>query len=857
MTVNFPDAAGQIEVPGNLPAEPNAFIGRERDLADLVAMLGHVRALTLCGPGGIGKTRLALKLAASLASDYPDGAWITDLADADAAERLVPLVAATLGIHAEPDQPLSDTLAEALRPRTMLLVLDTCEHLIEAAAELVQRLLGLCPHLRVIATSREALRVRGEVIWRVPPLGLPARGDGDLPTEAVAGSEAVRLFVARASAVRRGFSLSPGNIEAVADICRTLDGVPLAIELAAARTRTLSAEQIRLRLARRFELLALGDRTAPARQQTLRATVEWSYDLLTPPERKLLSRLAVFHAWSLDMAEQVCADDEIPARDVLDLLTTLIDKSLVIVDGELNGDGRYRLLDTVAELAAEIATTSGELPALAAAHRDCMLAMAESIAARAYVRGDPPWHERVAMYHRALAERPNFHLALGYCEQQGEAEAGLRICDALSGSWLASGDVAEGADWIDRLLAITAQVRPHVRARALAVRAELAFEQLDFEGAARHAAACLELSKSCGAGNPATALRLQALIMLMAGRADDALAQADAALDAARRMADDWETGVALASRAAVLAGCGRVAEAGRGYTEALDVLSDNNRWGLANVLYGLGQLARGRGDTAAALRYFSDALAIYRQIDAKPEMARCLGGIGLVAMTGPDPAAARTALAESVRLNLATGQRLGIARGLGALAALWMRSGEQERAIRVAAAARAIFEAIGVQPAASAVRRLDELISSAPIEPEKTSALVSEGKAMSVNDAVRVATIALAGSGTAQASTAQASTAQAGAPPASPDAGTSGWPGPLTDREQEVALLISDGLSNKEIADRLSISAATAARHIANIFVKLSVSSRAQLTAWVFRSAGPRHDDPGANQYRSDWPMR
>ncbi len=874
MTLNSSDAASQLEVPGNLPAEPNAFIGRQRDLADLYAMLGHVRVLTLCGPGGIGKTRLALKLAASLAPGYPDGAWIVDLAAADAPERLVPLVMATLGIHAEPDQPLADTLAEALRPRLTLLVLDTCEHLIGAAAELVQRLLGLCPDLQVIATSREALRVRGEVIWRVPPLGVPAPGESMTPADAIAGSEAVQLFVARASAVRRGFSLNPANAAAVAAVCRTLDGVPLAIELAAARARTLSADQIRIRLARRFELLAMGDRTAPARQQTLRATVEWSYDLLTPPERKLLSRLAVFQAWSLDMAEQVCADEEIPAADVLDLLTTLIDKSLVNVDTDLFGDGRYRLLDTVAELAAELTTASGEMPALRAAHRDCMLAMAESFSARAFVRGDPPWQERVTTYHRALAERPNFHLALAYCVHNGDAEAGLRICDALSGSWLASGDVAEGAHWIDRLLATPAPVRPQVRARALAIRAELAFEQQDFEGAAGHASACLELSRSSGGGNPATALRLQGLIMLMAGRPADALALADSALDAARQMADDWEIGVALASRAAVLAASGRVTEAENGYAEALDVLSDNNRWGVANVLYGLGQLARTHGDNAAALRYFADALAIYRQIDAKPEMARCLGGIGLVAMSGPEQAGpdlvmARTALAESVRLNLATGQRLGIARGLGALATLWGMSGETERAIRVAGAARALFVAVGVQPGASAVRRLDELISSASIGPEKAAVLAAEGSKMSLNDAVRIATITLAepspaGHGRAVRAAPEPGQAEAGRAPAAgqrePDgqgAGGPGWPASLTDREQEVALLISGGLSNKEIAERLSITPATAARHIANIFVKLGVTSRAQLTAWVVRTSGQQPADWAANHYRPGRPMR
>jgi predicted ATPase len=568
MTSNIAVAVSGQETLGNLPAESNAFIGRERDLAELVSMLSRVRALTLCGPGGIGKTRLALRLARGLAPEFPDGTWIADLAEADSPERLVQLVAAALRIRQEPDRPLTVTLTEALRPRTMLLVLDTCEHLVQAAAELVQRLLGSCPGLRLIVTSREALRVRGEVIWRVPPLGLPAAIDVEAdPDQGIADCEAVGLFMARASAVRPGFSLDAANAGPISEICRTLDGVPLAIELAAARVRTLSAEQINLRLARKFELLAHGDRTAPLRQQTLRATVEWSYDLLTAAERKLLRRLSVFHGWSLEMAEQVCAVGQLGETEVLDLLTALIDKSLVSVDADAEGELRYRMLDTVRDLAAELARPQDELPALRAAHRDCMVAMIEGIAAVAFVRGDPPWPERVAMYHRVLAERANFRLALGYCAQRGDAETGLRLCHALSGYWLASGNVAEGADWTDQLLAIDASVAPGIRARALALRAELAFEQQDYRGAAGFAAGCLELSRACGDGNPASGLRLQALTMLMTGYHDDALKYADEAVAAARQMPDAWEEGVALAARAAALAGQGRLAEAQSGFT--------------------------------------------------------------------------------------------------------------------------------------------------------------------------------------------------------------------------------------------------------------------------------------------------
>src|SRR6266702_4138398 len=330
---------------GNLPAEPNSFVGRERDLAELALLLGEVRALTLCGPGGIGKTRLALRLACEIVPGFPDGAWLVELGDTED-PALVPLrVAAALGIREEPGRQLTETLADVLRPRRMVLILDTCEHVVDACATLVQQLLASCPSLRLIATSREPLRVRGETAWRVPPLELPGQL-AELSDQDLAEHEAVRLFTERAAAVRPGFTLAAGNAGAVVRLCRRLD---------------------------RFQLLASGDRTAPPRQQTLRATVDWSYELLTGPEQVLLRRLSVFSGWNLEMAEQVCAGGEISAPMVLDLLAALIDKSLVTVDAELDGSARYRLLDMIREYAAVRLTASGEEAAVRARHRDYLL----------------------------------------------------------------------------------------------------------------------------------------------------------------------------------------------------------------------------------------------------------------------------------------------------------------------------------------------------------------------------------------------------------------------------------------------------------------------------------------------------
>jgi len=804
---------------GNLPAEPNSFVGRERDLAELARLLGDVRALTLCGPGGIGKTRLALRLASQTLPGFPDGAWLVELADTTDASLVTRRVAATLGVRDEPDRPSAETLIVALRPRQMLLILDTCEHVVDACAALVQQLLAGSPGLRVVATSREPLRVRGETVWRVPPLELPAAADG-LTADEPAAHEAIRLFADRAAAVRPGFALDAANSAAAVRLCRTLDGMPLAIELAAARVGALSVEQIAARLGDRFQLLASGDRTAPLRQQTLRAAVDWSYELLTAPEQMLLRRLAVFSGWNLEMAEQVCADEAIPADQVLDLLAALIDKSLVTLDGELEGDARYRLLDTIKEYAAGRLTASGEGLEIQRRHRDYIVRLAEGIVAVAFLRGDPPWPVRVSLYRRILAERGNSAVALSACLEYGYTEEGLRLCCALRSPWVANGDVAEGIGWYDRFLAADGDVSPGVRARALVLRAELAFEHQDYAAAGEYAQAGLDLGGAPEGPGAAAALRVLALVSLQAGRLEDALAGVDDAVKAARAGGNDWEEGLALSLRAGIIARQGRLDEAQDAYTEALDVLRDNNGWGVAQTLYGFGGLARARGDYAAALGHFRDALALYREIDARPDIARCLAGIGSVALSQGDLPLAATSLTESLRLSLATGQRLVLARGLEASAKLAVAGGDPARAVPLAGAALALRAAIGQAPSASTGSLLEA--GRRLLGPQAADALLAEGAAMSAPDAVRFAT----GPGPGDA----ANTSPA-PPPVPPGSGADG---PLTTRELQIAGLIARGLSNRGIADELVISPATVARHVANIFTKLGFTSRAQVAAWA-----------------------
>jgi predicted ATPase/DNA-binding CsgD family transcriptional regulator/Tfp pilus assembly protein PilF len=816
---NYAASAG-ASVAARLPAEPNSFVGRERDLADLTMLLADVRMLTLCGPGGVGKTRLASKLASQLAAGFADGAWLVELADTRDPAMIGLQVAATLGIRPEPDRPVTETLADTLRRRHQLLVLDTCEHLVDEVAELASGLLGQCPQLRIVATSTVPLRLRGEAVWRVQPLALPP---GGLPTaDEIATIEAVQLFVDRATAVRPLFTLGPHNAAAVSRVCRTLDGIPLAIELAAARMRALSAEQLAARLDDRFRLLSGADPTAPLRQQTLRSAVDWSHDLLTGPEQVLLRRLSVFAGWHLEMAEQVAADELVPQDQVLELLAALIDKSLVTLDGEADGAASYRLLDTIRHYAAGRLTAAGEDEVIRRRHLDYMLKAAEAVVDRAFRRGDPPRAERVALYRQMARQLPNFRGALETALDYGLTQPGLRLCCALRSPWVVYGDVTEGAAWFDRFLAgpdSEATVDTPLRVRALTLRAELAFEQQDYAGAATAAQAAADLCT--GLTGSSGAQRLLGLVSLRGGEPDQALAQVQAAVDAARADGDEWGEGLGLTAWATVLARLGRLDEAASTFEVALSVLADNNPWGVAHALYGSGSLARARQDNRAAVQYFRSALELFTEIDARTEMARCLAGIGWVMLAAGDLGGAAASLSQSLQLSVETGQRLGIARGLDAMAALAAASGEPEIAVRLEGASGPLRDAVGPARSSSAQQRLDAVLAAARSMAGAQNAqhLLAEGSRMPVHEAVSLA-LALAD----KVAILAPGIPVREAPPEQI----------LTAREREIADLIARGLSNRAIATELVISPATAARHVANIFAKLGVTSRAQVAAWT-----------------------
>ncbi|RFU38870.1 hypothetical protein DZF91_25410, partial [Actinomadura logoneensis] len=694
MTPPHPPTAPPVRT--NLPAEPNAFVGRERDVADLRGLLETTRAVTLCGAGGIGKTRLAVHVAHGVVAAHPGGVWFVELADiapGGPADVVARRVATVLGASEEEGRPLAVTLADAIGDRAVLLVLDNCEHVVAECAELAGALLPVCPRLRLVATSREPLRTEGETVWRVPPLD---------------PGEAVRLFAERARAVRPDFALTPENDAAVAEVGRALDGVPLALELAAARLRVLTVEQIAGRLADRFRLLGANARTAPHRQRTLRAAIDWSHELLDDRERTLLRRLSVFTGWTLGEAERVCADPAglaadlaadlgdthdlgdltdltdlpdlpdlpelppdlpdlpeldldgdpeppaggLPRRGVLDLLTALVDKSLVVVGDEVAGETRFRLLDSIRQYAAERLAEAGEEEAIRDRHRDSVLEAAERDGELALAEAPGEWADRVALFHRCDVELGNIRAALAWALEREDVEGGLRICTALRSYWIARGRVPEWAQWTDRFLARSRGLPPIVLGPALAGRAQLALSARDFPRASGFAERALDPCRRAGDGfMAAAALITLAETHTRAGRFAEAADRLDEADALAEAPGQEWNRGYALIARGYMLARSGRAREAAHVYESGLAVMRGIGQlWGAAHALIGLGRIAELRGDVAGARALYTEALPPLTEIQARPELARALAGLGRVALAAGDLPAARRSLARSLR---------------------------------------------------------------------------------------------------------------------------------------------------------------------------------------------------------------
>jgi predicted ATPase/DNA-binding SARP family transcriptional activator len=476
----------------NLPLARTSFIGRERERLEVKRLLAMTRLLTLTGVGGSGKTRLAIELARDLAGAYPDGAWLVELASLSDPALVPQAVARALGVREQPGRQLTETLEDALRGRKMFLVLDNCEHLIEAVVRLVDVLLDSCPHLRVLATSRETLGAAGEVAWVVPSLTVPEAST----TDKLEGYEAVRLFVERARQRDPSFVLTSRSGPAVAQVCRRLEGIPLAIELAAARMGALSVEQVAERLEDPLKLLGVGSRTA-ARQRTLRAALGWSHDLLGDAERKFFCRLSVFAGgWTLEAAEEVCSGEGVERDHALDLLSRLVDKSLVVAEVEQEGAMRYRMLEPVRQYARERLEEGGMVEWLRGRHAGYYLKLAEEPGgedADPRMKGSPP----VAWLKRMGTEHANLRAALGWSLDTDAEELGLRLAVALWWFWHTLGTLIEGRRYLEGAVSNSSSpAAARLRARALNGAAGIVIPQGDYEAAIAFAQEGLALTES-------------------------------------------------------------------------------------------------------------------------------------------------------------------------------------------------------------------------------------------------------------------------------------------------------------------------------------------------------------------------
>ncbi|WP_405424036.1 AfsR/SARP family transcriptional regulator [Streptomyces erythrochromogenes] len=707
----------------NLRSGLASFVGRDEDLAHVASLLGAFRLTTLTGPGGAGKTRLAVQSARPLLDRFPDGVWLVELAPLGAGADVAPAVLNALALRehgAAAGDPL-DRLAAALRTRTALLVLDNCEHLIEAAASLADRLLGECPGLRILATSREPLGLTGEALWPVHPLALPPR---DADAAQAMSYASVRLLNDRAAAARSGFAVTEETAAAVTRICRALDGMPLAIELAAARLRTMSAEQLAARLDDRFRLLTGGARSAPRQHRTLRAVVDWSWELLTEPERALLRRLAAFPGGAtVEAAEGVCAGGPVEEYDVLDLVTSLADKSLLVTDG----DGRYRMLETIRAYGLDKLAEAGEEEAVRRAHAAYFTGLAR--AADPYLRRS----EQLEWLARLTAEHDNLSAALRGAIAAGEARAAVRLVAAAGWYWWLSGHKADGGRLAAQALALPDRpadlpdpAGPDPTDICAADTEGAEGTEGGYEESRAVACALAVLFATAGLGDDRQTAELLREGVLLAGRTgsrhpvvrfldplDRILRSAAAgeappadAWEGAQADEDPWVRAQGLLEGAKFLLGTGgRPERAEAAIASALAGFRGlGERWGTSFALTLLADLVARRGDHAAAIGHYEEAVAVLGELGVvEDRLYAWVRQAQLRLLTG-DPAGGAATMARAQRAATAAGWPEALAMVAHGRADLARWNGDRDLARAELARAREAIREVAVHPVFRAV---------------------------------------------------------------------------------------------------------------------------------------------------------
>jgi predicted ATPase/DNA-binding CsgD family transcriptional regulator len=803
----------------NLPAARSSFVGREREMEEIERGLATTRLLTLTGAGGSGKTRLAVEAARDLVGAYPDGVWLVELAPLSEGALVPKEVAEALGVPERPAQSLDDTLVEVLRDRELLLLVDNCEHLLDATARLVDRLLDSCPRLSILATSREAIGVEGEARWPVPPLSVPEDGS----SEKLEGYESVRLFVERAGGRDPSFILSPQNALALTEICGRLEGIPLAIELAAARVGTLSLEQISARLASSLDLLTRGGRTAEPRQRTLKGALDWSHELLEGPEKVLFRRLSVFAGgWTLKTAETVASGDGVEESGILDLLSGLVEKSLVLAEEHETSGLRYRMLEPVRQYAGEKLEDAGEGEAVRCRHAEFFLALAEQ--ARPELRGpeDKRWLERLEREH------DNMRAALSFALESEDAELALRLSGALGTFWHMHSHSDEGRKWLEAALASDKRAPAVVRIKALEALYWLAFDRWDHDRAQAIAREAMELSAGVEIES-----RLSASLRIMSAgpawmrgdyqRGEQLLEES---LEISREVGDRIMIAEALIQLAITAWGMGDVERGKEIYEEGAALCREAGyTFRLPDFLLSLGYQLLLEGDYERGAALNEEAAALCREHGYARSLNLSLDNLGWATLLEGHHERARPFYEESLRVSKELGDRACASESLDGLACIAGAEGEARRAGRLFGAAEAMRETLGeavpfqLKPEEIAWREPHRLGARSLLGEEAWEEALAEGRAMGLKEAIEYAL----------SSEELSPTTSVPEQPATPDR-----PAGLTNREVEVLGLVATGMTNAQVAETLFLSPRTVQRHLNSVYHKIGVGSRTAATRFA-----------------------
>jgi predicted ATPase/DNA-binding CsgD family transcriptional regulator len=805
----------------NLPVQLTSFIGRERELEDVKQLVSTSRLVTLTGAGGCGKTRLAIQIGNIVAKNFVDGVWLVDFVPLREPELVPQHVAQTLGLRSSPNQSFNELLLNFARPKQMLLILDNCEHLIAAIAQLIQEQLTEATALHILATSRQPLALAGEMIYPMQGLAWPpVESATTVNPEDLKQYDAVHLFVERARAISPQFKITPENRLAIVEVCRRLDGIPLGLELASARINVLTVRQIAGRLDDRFALLTSGQLTGVVtHHQTLRAAINWSYDLLTLEEQTLLRRLAVFDSGcTLDMAENVCAWDEIAKQHTLELISSLVDKSLAVTETSGRTEARYRLLETIREYALEKLKESGEVKLLRDRHLNFFVSHVEEIA---------PKLQQSSTYQGLWmnwldGELDNIRAALDWALESGQIELGLRLAVALYMFWVSHGSMAEGLNWNERLLAQTDVEAPLLlRARAAFNAGMMAGLLGDITAARAYEQTTIALCEAAGKEGVQLLALAQAPINAAAIINGD-FAAVYASLEhnnqQARDVGDELELPFGLASQAVAAIGLGKYQIARSLIEEALPAQQKvGDPWRIAVIMSFLGHLEHWEQNYGRAQGTYEESLALLRKVGGTGEEPRVLQGLAHARLQQGDLNQAHALICESVTLYKSQGKIQGLGECLIGFGALASERGMPAEAVRLLTTGATRGKSVYLALLLSEGKEYERYLAAArsQLTEHEFQQLQQEGRSQTIEEAIAYAlSLPLAS--------------------ATPRNKIHDEFGGLTEREREIVALIVQGKRNSEIAQHLVLSKRTVEKHVANILSKLGLASRAQIVRWA-----------------------